>query len=321
MRVLITARIPETVVDSIRREHEVEVYNYDTPMDRDNLLKRVYGKQGLICTIKDKIDSELLQQADKLQMIANYGVGFDHIDLAAATAKGVRVSNTPGVLTEATAELTFALILAVARRVVEGHNLVKSKDFPLWSPMVFLGTQVTGKVLGILGLGDIGKAVTRMAKAFHMNVLYHNRKKLDKVTESKLGVEYREFNSLLSESDFVSLHVPLTPETRRLLSKDQFRIMKKTAFVINASRGPVIDEQALVEALKSREIAGAGLDVYENEPEVNGGLLDLPNVVLLPHVGSATTETRTAMAELAAKNLLEGLSGRRPPNCLNCERL
>ncbi len=173
MRVLITARIPETVVDSIRREHEVEVYNYDTPMDRDNLLKRVYGKQGLICTIKDKIDSELLQQADKLQMIANYGVGFDHIDLAAATAKGVRVSNTPGVLTEATAELTFALILAVARRVVEGHNLVKSKDFPLWSPMVFLGTQVTGKVLGILGLGDIGKAVTRMAKAFHMNVLYH----------------------------------------------------------------------------------------------------------------------------------------------------
>lgn len=286
-------------------------------MPRKELLVKITGKDGLLCMITDRIDNELLDRAPNLKMIANFGVGYDNIDLAAATARGIPVSNTPGVLTDATAELTFALILAVARRVVEGDHRTRAGQFRHWGPMTFLGTEVSGKTLGILGLGRIGKAVARRARGFDMDILYYNRKRLAQAEEAEFNATYADMRTVLSTADFVSLHVSLNSESRHLISADQLALMKPGAYLINVSRGPVVDEEALVEALKARRIAGAGLDVYEKEPQLAAGLAELENVVLLPHVGSATVETRTRMAELAAENLLSGLRGEKPPNCLN----
>ncbi|MBI5250612.1 MAG: D-glycerate dehydrogenase [Desulfomonile tiedjei] len=321
MRVLITARIPEEIVSTIRSEHEIEINEFERPMDRADLLARVRDKEGLLCTISDRVDKELLTNAPLLKMIANYGVGFDHIDLDAATARAILVSNTPGVLTDATAELTFALILAVARRVVEGDQRTRKGHFRFWAPLLFLGRQVTGKTLGIIGFGQIGKAVARRATGFDMRVLYYSRTRLDASIEQKLSVEHRGLDDLLTESDFVSLHVPLTDKTLHMIGARELNLMKRSAYLINAARGPVVNERELVEALRAGKIAGAGLDVYENEPKLTPGLVDLENVVLLPHVGSATVETRTRMGEMAAENLLAGLRSQTPPNCLNCSRL
>jgi glyoxylate reductase len=245
-------------------------------------------------------------------------VGYDNIDVAAATARGIWVSNTPGVLTDATADLTFALILAAARRIIEGEAMVRAGKFKSWAPFLFLGTEVTGKTLGIIGLGQIGKAVARRASGFNMRILYHDRNRISESEELELNATYADLKTILSDADFVSLHVTLTDQTRHLISARELDYMKRTAYLINASRGPVVDEKALVEALRTKKIAGAGLDVYENEPALTAGLADLDNVVLLPHVGSATLETRTAMAVLAAENLLDGLQGITPRNCLNC---
>ncbi len=319
--ILLTACLPAEVVALARREHEVEVNEKAAPMEREHLLARLSDKQGLLCTITDRVDSELLEKAPRLEMIANYGVGCDNIDLDAVSRRGIPVSNTPDVLTEATAEIAFGLLLAVARRVVEGDRRVRDGRFGKWSPMGFLGTEASGKTLGVVGLGRIGAAVARRAKAFNMEVLYYNRKRLDPAREAEMGVAYEKFGRLIEESDFISLHVPLTGETMRLIGKNELSRMKSTAFLINTSRGPVVDERALVEALREGRIAGAGLDVYENEPRLAAGLAELPNTVLLPHVGSATVETRTAMAVKAVDNLLSGLAGKRPPDCLNWERL
>lgn len=321
MKVLITSRLPEEIVSLIQREHEIEINELDKPMNRSDLLQRIRDKEGLLSSISDRIDEELLSNAPRLKVIANYGVGFDHIDLNAATARGIPVSNTPGVLTDATAELTFALILAVARRVVEGDQRTRQGQFRFWAPLLFLGRQVTGKTLGIIGFGEIGKAVSRRAVGFDMRVLYHSRARMDPSVEQKFSVEYRSLEDLLQESDFVSLHVPLTDKTRHMIGSRELNLMKRSAYLINASRGPVVNESELLEALRSGEIAGAGLDVYENEPELTAGLTELENVVLLPHVGSATVETRTKMAEMAAENLLAGLKGQTPRNCVNCVRL
>jgi glyoxylate reductase len=321
MKILITGRIPEEIVGNVRLEHEVEVSEHDRPMDREDMLSRVQDKEGLLCTISDKIDEELLARAPLLKMIANYGVGYDHIDLDAVTARGIPVSNTPGVLTDATAELTFALILSVARRVVEGDKRTREGKFRFWAPFLFLGRQVSGKTLGIVGFGQIGKAVARRGLGFDMRILYHSRTKMEPSVEQQFRAEYRNLDQLLRESDFVSLHVPLTDETRHTIGMREFSLMKQSAFLINASRGPVVNERDLLEALREGKIAGAGLDVYENEPELTPGLTDLQNVVLLPHVGSATVEARTRMAEMAVENLLAGLRGQTPPNCLNCSRI
>jgi len=317
MRTLVTGNLPEEVLGLIRREHEVKVHPENRPLERDRLLEMVRDKEGLLCMITDRVDEELLKAGSKLQMIANFGVGFDNIDVAAASRRNIPVSNTPGVLTDATADLTFALILAVARRMLEGDRIARAGAFRFWAPMHFLGHEVSGKTLGIVGLGRIGKALARRARGFDMKVLYHNRRRLSEEEERSLGVSYGDFVTVLSRADFVSLHVPLTPDTHHLMGQKELAIMRPSAYLINTSRGPVVEEQALLEALKEGVIAGAGLDVYEKEPDLTPGLEELDNVVLLPHIGSATIETRTKMGLTAAKNLLAGLRGGKPPDCLN----
>lgn len=320
MKVLVTGKLPDALMNDLNREHEVVANQSDFPMPREDVVKHVRDKDGLLCMITDKIDDGFLRQAPKLRMIANYGVGYDNVDLKSATARGIWVSNTPGVLTDATADTAFALILSVARRVVEGDAIVREGRFTHWAPMLFLGTEVTGKTLGIVGLGQIGKATARRAAGFSMRILYHNRSRIPEAEERALNAEYVDLRTLLSESDFVSLHVSLNQQSRHLIGPSELRLMKSTSYLINVSRGPVVDEAALVSALQEHRIAGAGLDVYENEPQQAPGLTALSNVVLLPHVGSATRETRTKMAALAVENLLKGLRGETPPNCLNCVR-
>jgi len=320
MKVLVTGKLPQETMALVEKHHEVTANTLERPMTRQEILDRIPDKEGLLCMITDKVDDELLAHAPHLRMIANYGVGFDHIDVPAVTARGIWVSNTPGVLSDATADLTFALILAVARRAVEGDRMTRSGKFKPWSPLSFLGTEVAGKTLGIVGLGQIGKAVARRASGFGMPILYHNRRRIPEEEEQALRATYVDLPTLLSHADFVSLHVTLSDETRHLIGERELGLMKPTAFLINVSRGPVVYEKALTGALRERTIAGAGLDVYEKEPELFPGLAELDNVVLLPHVGSGTIETRTKMARLAVENLLAGLAGRTPPNCLNPPR-
>jgi glyoxylate reductase len=317
MKILVTSRLPKAVMELIEKEHHVEANDEARPMNRDRLLQCIGDKDGLLSTITDRIDAELLTQAPLVKMIANYGVGYNNIDLEEATARGILVSNTPDVLTDATADIAFALILATARRVIEGDHRVREGTFRHWVPFHFLGSEVTGKTLGIIGLGRIGEAVARRAKGFAMPVIYYNRHRKDRLFEEALGVTYRALEDLLLEADFISLHVPLTGRTHHLIGPKEIAQMNESAFLINTSRGSVVDEEALVRALKKREIAGAGLDVYEKEPELAPGLKELKNVVLLPHVGSATFETRTNMAHVAVQNLLAGLAGTLPPNCIN----
>ena len=319
MKVLVTGRLPEEVMAVIKEENHVEAHGEDRPMERQKLLDMVGDRDGLLCMITDRIDEEVLDRATHLKMIANLAVGYDNIDVAAATVREILVSNTPGVLTDATAEITFALILATARRVVEGDRRTRAGEFRFWAPLNFLGREVSGKTLGIIGLGSIGKAVAKRAKGFDMQILYHSRRRLEVSEENELGVSYADFNALLEQSDFVSLHVPLTDKTHHLISLRELKSMKTSAYLINTSRGPVVDEQALLKVLREGRIGGAGLDVYENEPVLAPGLTELKNVVLLPHVGSATIETRTRMGLKAAENLLAGLGGKRPPSCLNPE--
>jgi len=319
MKVLITGRLPEEIIALIKKEHEIEVNEEDRPIDRQRLLDSVGDKQGLLCMITDQIDKELFDRASHLRMVSNCAVGYNNIDVKAATERGILVSNTPGVLTDATADITFALILSIARRVVEGDSMTRQGEFRFWAPLHFLGQEVTGKKLGIIGLGRIGKAVARRAKGFDMKILYYDRNRLEASEEKALEAQYVGLKTLLSEADFVSLHVSLNDRTHHLIGQKELKFMKPSAYLINTSRGPVVNEAALLEALRKRKIAGAGLDVYENEPILTPGLTDLDNVILLPHLGSATMETRTRMAQLAAVNLIAGLKGGIPPNCINCD--
>jgi glyoxylate reductase len=317
MKVLVTGNLPEDVIAPLKKRFQVTLHRQDRPMEREALVSAVRGMHGLLCMITDRIDRELLEQAPDLKMVANYGVGFNNIDVAAATARGIRVSNTPGVLTDATADLTMALILAVGRRVVEGDAYTRQGRFQYWAPFHFLGHEITGKTLGIIGMGRIGAAVVRRAAGFGMPVLYHNRTPLPVAEEKALGARYVNLDTLLRQSDFVSLHVPLTPETRHLMGEKEFKVMKPGAYLINTSRGPVVDEAALLDALKRKQIAGAGLDVYEHEPALTPGLDQLTSVTLLPHMGSATENTRRRMGAMAVENLIAGLEGRTPPNLIN----
>jgi D-3-phosphoglycerate dehydrogenase len=296
----------------------VEVNPHDRVLTREELLRAVVGRDGVLCLLTDRIDAEVLGVAKGCKVLANCAVGYDNIDVSAATARGIVVTNTPGVLTDATADLTWALIFAVARRVVEGDRCVRDGEFRGWAPMLFLGGDITGQTLGIVGAGRIGQAVARRSAGFRMKVLYTDpspRRELEK----EIGARRVELDELLRGSDFVTLHTPLVTETRHLIGRREFALMKPTAYLINTARGPIVDEEALVEALREKRIAGAGLDVYENEPELAAGLADLPNVVLLPHLGSASTRTRTRMATMAAQNLLAVLEGRVPPNLVNAD--
>ncbi len=320
-RILITGRLPEEVLKVLKQRFKVEANREDRPMERDRVLKALADKEGLISLVGDSIDAELLDHAPRLRMIAQMAVGYDNIDLAAATARGIPVSNTPDVLTDATADLTFALILALSRRIVELDAVVRRGEFKYWAPMLFLGRDVTGKTLGIIGFGRIGQAVAQRAGGFRMRVLYSDPRRVDAGRERELNAEKVDLGRLLREADFVCVHASLGEETRHLVGSAELALMKPTAYLINAARGPVVDEKALVQALRSGIIAGAGLDVYENEPSLEPVLVELENVVLLPHVGSATLETRTKMASVAAENLRAGLEGGVPPNILNPEVL
>ena len=319
--ILVTGNLPASVLVPLKREFQVECHTEDRPMPRSKLLHSIRDKVGLLSMITDDIDEELLEHAPKLIMVANMAVGYNNIDLTAATRRGILVSNTPGVLTEATADLAFSLILGAARRIAEGDRMVREGRFSFWAPFHFLGRDVSGKTLGIIGMGRIGKAVARRARGFQMPILYFNRNPLDKDEEEDLNARYVTLNNLMGESDFVSLHIPLSSGTKHFISEKELALMKTTAYLINTSRGPVVDEKALLSALQNEIIAGAGIDVYENEPAITPGLEKLDQVLLLPHVGSATLETRTRMAAMAAGNLLAGLRSETPPNLINPEVL
>ena len=299
---------------------EVEYWAKPERPPREEVMRRVKDKEGLVCLLTEKINEEFLVAAPKLRIAANVAVGFDNIDVAACTKRGVAATNTPGVLDETTADFAWALLMAVARRLSEGEALARSGNWKNWDLDQLVGTDVWGKTLGIVGFGRIGRAMARRASGFQMKVIYTDAMRAPADVEKPLNAEFREMNALLAESDFVSVHVPLLPETRGLFDAPKFYRMKPTAFLINTARGPVVDETALVAALEAGKIAGAGLDVYENEPSIHPGL-KRTNVVLAPHIASASLETRTKMACIAAENVVALFTGRRPPNILNPEVL
>jgi glyoxylate reductase len=299
---------------------EVDYWTQPERIPKEELLCRVKDKEGLVCLLTEKVDEELLAAAPKLRIAANVAVGYDNITVADCTKRGVVATNTPGVLDETTADFAWTLLMAVARRLGEGEALARSGEWKGWDLDQLVGADVWGKTLGLVGFGRIGRAVARRASGFQMKVIYHDAVRVPLDVERGFHAEYRDLNALLHEADFVSLHVPLLPETRGLFNAKMFSQMKPTSFLINTSRGPVVNEADLVQALESKKIAGAALDVYEKEPLINPGL-KRPNVVLAPHISSASLETRTKMACMAAENVVALLKGQRPPNILNPEVL
>jgi len=320
-KVFISRLLLPEAMDLIRARADAEVNTEDRPLPKAELAARIKDKEGLVCLLTDTIDDELLAQGPRLKVVSNVAVGYNNIDVAAATRRGVVITNTPGVLTETTADFTWTLLLATARRVVEGDRYTRAGQFKEWGLMLFLGTDVHGKTLGIAGFGRIGRAVARRALGFGMRILYHDVIRADQASEAEYKATFVDKATLLKESDFITLHVNLTPETRHYIGEPELRQMKPTAFLINAARGPVVHEAALVRALKEKWIAGAGLDVYEEEPKLQSGLLDLDNAVLAPHIASASRETRGLMARMAVENCLAVLEGKAPPNPVNPEIL
>jgi glyoxylate reductase len=321
--VLITRNFFDKAIEHIKTVAEVEIYpSEENPIPRDILLEKVQEKHGLLPMLTDRIDQELLDRSKHLKVVSNYAVGYNNIDVKEATKHGVMVTNTPGVLTDTTADCAFMLLVAISRRLVEVDKYVRDgKWVKAWGPKMLLGSDITGKTLGIIGLGRIGRAMVPRAKGFKMKVLYHNRSR-DHTVENEFDVEYRSLDAILTESDYISLHVPLNNETKHLIGEAELRKMKETAYLINTARGPIVDEKALFKALKEKWIAGSGLDVHYKEPtDPDNPLLLLDNVIVAPHIGSATIETRLAMAMKAATNLTLGLRGERPPDLLNPEIL
>jgi glyoxylate reductase len=319
-KVFATHELFEAARQILGENCEMEYWAKPERPPREELLRRVKGKDGLICLLTEKINDEFLRAAPKLRIAANVAVGFDNIDVTACTKRGVAATNTPGVLDETTADFAWTLLMAVARRLGEGEALARSGNWKGWDLDQLVGTDVWGKTLGIVGFGRIGRAVARRAGGFQMKVIYTDAQRVPEGVEKELNATFCEMNTLLAESDFISVHVPLLPETRGLFDAPKFYRMKPTAFLINTSRGPVVNEAALVGALEERKIAGAALDVYENEPFIHPGL-KRANVVLAPHIASASLETRTKMACIAANNVVALFAGQRPPNILNPEVL
>jgi glyoxylate reductase len=320
-RVYVTRQLPGNAVDRLRERAQVDLWPQELPPSREELASALTTAEGLLCLLTDNIDAALIEGAPHLRVVSTMAVGFDHIDVEACTQRGIVVTNTPGVLTEATADLAFALLLAAARRLTEGDRAVREGRWTSWHPSFLLGRDVHGATLGIVGLGQIGAAVARRARGFDMRVLYHNPTRRPDV-EPELGVEYRSFEELLEQADFVSVHVPLRPQTRHMFNDDAFARMKPAAIFVNTSRGAVVDEAALHRALESGRIGGAAIDVTEVEPLAkHDPLLRLPNLIVTPHIGSASVATREKMASLAVDNLLAVLDGRRPAHCVNPEVL
>ncbi|MGW5052457.1 2-hydroxyacid dehydrogenase [Actinokineospora sp. NPDC004072] len=321
--VLVTRRMVDAAMAALDGLGSVAVYEGPpTAIPREELLARVAGVRGLLTVLTERVDAELLDAAGPdLRIVANHAVGVDNIDIPECTRRGVLVTNTPDVLTEATADLAMALVLACARRVAEGDRFLRAGTPWIWDPRMMLGADLHGRVLGIVGCGRIGQATARRALGFGMRVVYNNPRPLPPEVAEPLGAVWRSFDDLLAEADVISVHCPLTPDTRHLFGTDAFARMKPSAILVNTARGPVVDESALAKALRAGEIFAAGLDVFEREPQVQAELLDLDSVTLLPHLGSATVGTREAMGLLAVQNLAAGLAGTRPRNLLNPEVL
>lgn len=315
--VYITRLIPQENIDALRAEFDVEVNLEDRALSPAELMEKVRGKSAVVSLLTDGITGEILDAAGSgCKIVANYAVGYNNFDLAAATERNVILTNTPGVLDEATATHTFTLLLSVARRVAEADKFVRAGKWQGWSPMFFIGLDVDHQTLGIAGLGRIGKNVARKARGFDMRIIYNDVQR-DEAFESETGAVWVDKESLLRDSDFLTLHVPLLPETRHYIGAAELKKMKRTAVLINASRGPVVDEKALVEALRSKLIFGAGLDVYENEPALEPDLIELDNVIVVPHIASATPATRIAMGKIVVENIRNVLKGRPPTTCVN----
>lgn len=307
-----------TILD---QHFQVDYWKPPERIGRDELLKRVADKDGLVCLLTEKVDEELLTAAPKLRIAATVSVGYDNIDVAACTKHKVVATNTPGVLDDTTADFAWTLLMAVARRLLEGDAWMRSGTWPGWDLDQLVGGDIWGKTLGILGFGRIGRGVARRAQGFQMRVLYSDAVRAPAEVEKELNAEFVDRDRLFRESDFISLHVPLLPDTRHLISKENLEKMKRTAFLVNTSRGPVVDEGALAEALENKKIAGAALDVFEHEPKVHPALLARKDVILTPHIASASLDTRTKMAVIAANNVVALFQGRRPPNALNADAL
>jgi glyoxylate reductase len=315
-KVLITRKVFQEALDLLKGSVDYEIGILQGELTKRSLQEKARDKQGILSLLVDTIDRDVIDAAPQLKIIANCAVGYDNIDIDYARKKGILVTNTPGVLTETTADLTWALILSVARRIPQADVFTRAKMYFGWKLDLYLGMEVTGKRLGIIGMGRIGKAVALRARAFRMNVVYNDPHRLSEEEEARFQASRLPLEELLRTSDIVTIHTSLTPETTHLISAERLRWMKKEAILVNAARGPIVDEEALAGALEKLNIWAAGLDVYEREPEIEERLLSLDNVVLLPHIGSATFETRIRMAMMAARNLVQGLSGERPDNLI-----
>jgi gluconate 2-dehydrogenase len=315
--VLVTKRIYPEAVELLKQHAEVDYVDSDEGLSAEELARRIKGKQAVVSQLTDRFDTAVIEGLDGVRSISNVAVGFDNIDVAAATRKGIQVTNTPDVLTDTTADFAFALLMAAARRVVEGHHYVHSGQWRKWYIDLLVGHDIHHRTIGIFGMGRIGQAMAKRAGGFSMRVLYHDAIRAPEALEKSLGLELVSAEDLLRQSDFISVHVPLLPETRKMIGAAQLRMMKPTAILVNTSRGPVIDEAALAEALEQKIIAGAGLDVFEQEPHVHPLLLKLENVVLAPHIASASIDTRRKMSLVAVENALAALDGKRPPNLVN----
>ena len=314
-RVVVTGRIPQAGLDMLCAEHDVWAWDSVTPISRAELIEAIVGADSIVTLLTEKVDAELLQAAGpQLKVVSNVAVGYNNIDVPACRDHGVIATNTPGVLTDATADIAMGLILMVTRRLAEGERVLRSGEPWQWGMFYMLGTGIQGRQLGVVGMGQIGAATARRAKAFGMTIAYSNRSEADAELVADLGATRLSMDELLATSDVVSLHCPYSPATHHLIGAAQLAAMKPTAYLINTARGPIVDEATLVDALVSGQIAGAGLDVFENEPAIHPGLIPLENAVIIPHLGSATIETRTAMATLAATNALAVLRGDSAPN-------
>jgi len=311
-------RICQPALDYLGSFVHLRIFAEERPISREEFLREVKGADALLPQLSHRVDGEILDAAGpQLRIVANYAVGFNNIDLRACSAQRIPATNTPGVLTETTADLAFSVLMAVARQIPAADAFIRQGKWSGFSPTLFLGADIFGKTFGIIGMGRIGQAVARRGSGFKMRILYHNRTRLPCQIEQNLNATYTSLDELLRESDFVSLHCPLTPETRGIIGENEMRQMKKTAFLINTARGECVDEKALVRALRDGLLAGAGLDVFEKEPELAPGLIALPNVVITPHIGSATLETRTRMGTMCGENIKAVFEGKRPPNLLN----
>lgn len=318
-KILVTREVFDETLEFLAQHCEVESNQQDAAFAPEVLVQKLADKDGLMCALTDRVDAKLVERCPRLKAVANIAVGYNNIDLAACTARGVVATNTPGVLDDSTADLAWALMLGAARRLTELERRVRGGEWKGWRLKQWLGVDVHHATLGIFGMGRIGQAIARRATGFEMKVLYHNRKRIASDIEQKLNARYVAKDELLKQSDFVVLQVPYSPETHHMIGPAELKLMKPTAILVNSTRGGVVDDVALVAALKQGVIRAAGLDVFENEPSLNPGFLELDNVVLMPHIGSSTEATRRAMAMTAAKNLVAALTGGTPPNLLNPE--